>query len=369
MSREGSRADAVASWLKPGAAHGYSYEPQTPLRPDPGSARRERLPAETSCHPARRRFDVPSDVPSDLPSGYEHWGESTDDNPTFDFVPMHEETPESVPEEILVCQPPSVSPGMGPIRVSSELGYAHPRPSSWSSEWGYSGSSSLRVSTSSFCSSLDTIVDADSDYRVQGRADRKKHSAEEIGAAVAAAAAAAAAAADSAPPSTQRAEAQSTRPRAGSGQAPGHGLLCEDTVFISRPTAPRAARSARPPPVPASDAHRPAMQRPIDADDKRRVGNGTGECRRTERSAHRHERALQAGAPVARSCTKNFYPAALCGDVSSAQTASAAAIWNRPQQPPSGIGLGRLTSHSELLPTDGYDYTMKLALSKIQQYR
>ena len=56
--------------------------------------------------------------------------------------------------------------------------------------------------------------------------------------------------------------------------------------------------------------------------------------------------------------TKNFYPDVLCGDVSPAQTAAAAALWKE-----------RAIAQSPLIPTDRYDYTMKLALSKIQQYR
>jgi len=348
MRRAGDRVDSVATWLQPGAAHGYSYEPHTPPPGEQGGAasasasatrrerreRRERcvasLPTETSCQPARRRFDVPDDVD----------GECGDSSDTFDFVPMDDEetreSPWGVPEEILVCEPPSM-PGMcasQTIRVSSELGYAQPRSAANSSAG--SGSSSLRVSTSSFCSSFcsshDTIVDADSDYRAPSRADRKKNFAEEIGAAVAAAAAAAAAAESS-----------------------------DDAVVVSRPTAPRAARAARPPSRPsgpAPDAHQPAAQPTRDDPDRARRAERPSEPADWPEDSSGAERPPHAHAPEGRPCTKNFYPDALCGHVSPAQTAAAAARWK-----------DRVIAQSPLLPTDRYDYTMKQALSKIQQYR
>ena len=337
MRRAGGRVDSVATWLQPGAAHGYSYEPHTPPPGAPGESasesasatrreRRERcaasLPAETSCHPARRRFDVSDHVDGGhVDVDGEFAGDSSD---TFDFVPMdEEETPWRVPEEILVCEPPSM-PGMCAsqmIRVSSELGYAQPRSAANSSPG--SGASSLRVSTSSFCSSHDTLVDADSDYRAPSRTDRKKNFPEEIGAAAAAAA------------------AESS----------------DDAVVVSRPTAPRAARAASRPPsrpsVPAPGAHQPAAQPPRDADGRR----GAQPAGWSEGSSGA-ERPPHAHAPEGRPSATNFYPDAPCGHVSPAQTAAAAARWKE-----------RVIAQSPLLPTDRYDYTMKQALSKIQQYR
>jgi hypothetical protein len=88
-------------------------------------------------------------------------------------------------EEILVCQGTSDAAGCSPsmpMLVSAELGYSVLRlaqPLDTDSEYRgraekkkhspvSSGRASLNVSTASFCSSADTVVDADSDYR--GRA-------------------------------------------------------------------------------------------------------------------------------------------------------------------------------------------------------
>ena len=62
--------------------------------------------------------------------------------------------------------------------------------------------------------------------------------------------------------------------------------------------------------------------------------------------------------PVAKHCSKQYYPEKLRGDITAADTSAAAAIWKE-----------RFTTRSPLIPTEKYDYTMKLALWKIQQYR
>ena len=101
------------------------------------------------------------------------------------FVPMHGKAPlapQSAQEhETLVCST------LGRIQVSSSMGFFVPKnvSSANSSASSGSGASSLRVSTSSFCSSQETLVDGDSDYRSSHRLERKKNFADEIGPAVA----------------------------------------------------------------------------------------------------------------------------------------------------------------------------------------
>lgn len=166
---------------------------------------------ETSCEPARRRFashDL-SFASSFCTSASDEDNCFGDDSAAFEFIPMPEEEPQSgqgTDKDVLVCEPADAGPGSTRMLISSELGYAVPRsvPSS--------GASSLRVSTSSFCSSQDTIVDSDSEYRsTSGRTERRKHFAEEIGASVAAAAAAGAEANPSGAVFSRRTSPQATR--------------------------------------------------------------------------------------------------------------------------------------------------------------
>ena len=289
------------------------------------------------------------------------------------FVPMHDEAPlapQSAHEEQVL-----VSSTLGPMRISSSMGFFVPRNASAASSSASSicrsasGSSSLRVSTSSFCSSHETLVDGDSDYRSTHRPERRKLFPDEIGSVVAIAAASAAAATATA----------------------GH-----DAPIFSRATAPEATRAALPPcPLPSGrqpytppskhDAleHRTNHQRdscematqtgdldlPTNvgdsavnlshclftvAEDHERLRIQAKEARRARRRETRGERVRQED------CERQYYPEDLCpGAKATPQQASEAAdAWRKK------FGVSSL-----LMPTDGYDYTVQLALLKIQQYR
>jgi len=128
------------------------------------------------CEPSLRRFEALDNLCLDV---CEHTAKHADAfcrpaeakghcfDVDFDFVPVQKEAHlwKNSHEEALVCK--------DKVRVSSSFGYAVPRSCGGSTH----GSHSLRVSTSSFCSSQDTVVD-DSEYRVPARSESRKHCAE-----------------------------------------------------------------------------------------------------------------------------------------------------------------------------------------------
>ena len=284
------------------------------------------------------------------------------------FIPMQDEAPlapQSVQEEEVV-----MSSTLGRIRVSSAMGFFVPRiPSAASSSAsGGSGASSLRVSTSSFCSSQETLVDGDSDYRTSHRSERRKHFNDEISASARGAAAAHAAAA-----------------------ATGHGSLVS-----SRATAPQATRTAcplpsgRPPSVASKDKeahyHRTSHEcnargmanetadcdRPASPRDstEHRSPDGHSSCGRDDernrakaKEARRRENARRRERGEGRAREEagtQYYPEGLWQGAKATpeQASEAADVWEK-----------TFGASSLLMPTDSYDFTVQLALWKIQHYR
>ena len=332
--------------------------------------RRERA-CEPFCEPSLRRFEALGDLCLDMCENTakdadafcrpaESKGRCFDVD--FDFVPVQKEAPlsQSSHEEVLVCK--------AKVRVSSSFGYAVPRSCGGNTP----GSHSLRVSTSSFCSSQDTVVD-DSEYRVPARSERKKHCAEEVEVEVLATVVA------SVVPSGD-----------------------EDTAFFLRSKA-HVTRASRPPLSPpyATSAYNEQLQQPFGYLPQTKASQISGratptagykldsilqpprretktcDCRSSSYANHSclqktHSQQMpvrqattesSAVAASATTCwpdenTGNLYPVTVAC-FSAAKTSSVAAEFR----------AGFHQKGSLLMPTDHYDYTMKLALSKIQQYR
>jgi len=271
------------------------------------------------------------------------------------FVPMHGKAPlapQSAQEhDILVCST------LGRIQVSSSMGFLVPKNASSanSSASSGSGASSLRVSTSSFCSSQETLVDVDSDYRSSHRSERRKNfAADEIGPAVAVAAAAAADAADSATHDDSLVVSRASG-RPARAARPGLGSMMSthrDEVETRQNSCESATQTADFDHAAIQSLHG-GREHERDAERARRESKEARQRERAKRKERREE------SEQAKEEEKQYYPADLLGyRATTAQAADAADAWRK-----------TFGASSSLMPTDSYDFTMQLALWKIQQYR
>jgi hypothetical protein len=280
-------------------------------------------PCTSSCEPECRRFNSLGD---DI--------EGSDDS--FDFVPMQEEVAHFPPpfahvgglsaqEEILVCsKEPGSSPSMRML-VSAELGYSVPRsPAS-------SGRASLSVSTASFCSSQDTVVDADSDYRGQflkTRAEKMKHFTEQV---------------------------FSAAPAASTGN---DSHIVSPNAICSRPPS-QSTKAARPPLWP--DDRQAVHHQDLSTVTAVCTGASTPKIQDT---CLRSDNAESSAADVARE--NKYHQDDLRMQPSAVQAAARADAWN---DRTAEVLKDRFRTQSYLMSTERYDSTVAHALARIQQYR
>ena len=281
-------------------------------------------PCTSSCEPECRRFNSLGD---DI--------EGTDDS--FDFVPMQEEVAHFPPpfshvgglsaqEEILVCEgsnEPGCSPSMRML-VSAELGYSVSRsPAS-------SGRASLSVSTASFCSSQDTVVDADSDYRGQFlkmRAEKMKHFTEQVCAAA---------------------------PAACTGN---ESPIVSPIAILSRPPS-QSTKPARPPLWP--DDRQAVHHQDLSTVTAICTGASTPKIQDTCLS----DNAESIAAHVTRD--NKYNQDDLRMEPSAVQAAARAEAWT---DRAAEVLKDRFRTQSYLMSTERYDSTVAHALARIQQYR
>ena len=278
----------------------------------------------------------------------------------FDFVPVQKEAPlsERSHEEVLVCE--------AQVRISSSFGYVVSRSCGGSTP----GSHSLRVSTSSFCSSQDTVVN-DSEYRVPTRSERRQHFAEEIEVEVLALVVASGDEDTAFFPRSKAHVTTASRPTLSPPYATSayieQGQSQQHFCYLPQTKANQINGMPSPTAVYKFDS---ILQPP------RRESKTCGTCSSSYanhscmKKTHSQQMLVcqattesSAVAASAKTCwpdenTGSFYPFIVAG-FSAAETSSVSAEWR----------AGFHQKGSLLMPTDHYDYTMKLALSKIQQYR
>jgi len=248
-------------------------------------------------------------------------------------------------------------------RVSSSFGYAVPKTCGGSTP----GSHSLRGSTSSFCSSQDTVIN-DSEYRVPTRSERRKHFAEEVEVEVLASVVASG---DEDMTFSPRSEVHVTRasrpPLSPATNAYNEQRQCQQCFCYLQqnkanqingrpfPTAGCKFDSILQPPRRESKTCDTCSSSANHSCMKKTHSQQMPACQATEHRTTEHS--------VVAASAKTCWPDEKTGNVYkvfiSTNTSSLAAGWRQ----------GFHQKGSLLMPTDDYDYTMKLALSKIQQYR